>query len=66
MKDTSQIDILEAQLAKIPDKLSRAKDAYLAGVDTVEEYKANKDHLLLEEARIKKHLRELHQKSQRS
>lgn len=36
-------DTILSQLAKLPEKETRAKEAYINGVDTLEEYKANKE-----------------------
>ena len=36
-------DIILSQLAKLPEKEMRAKEAYINGIDTLEEYKANKE-----------------------
>ena len=36
-------DIYLSQLAKLPEKEMRAKEAYINGIDTLEEYKANKE-----------------------
>lgn len=38
-------DIILSQLAKLPEKEVRAKEAYLNGIDTLEEYKANKESI---------------------
>lgn len=37
-----EIKLRQRQLEKISDKLERAKDAYLAGIDSLEEYNASK------------------------
>lgn len=41
-KTTNEKALLEKQLLSIDDKLQRAKNAYLEGIDTAEEYKQNK------------------------
>ena len=38
-----ETDTIISQLAKLPEKEARAKEAYINGVDTLEEYKANKE-----------------------
>jgi hypothetical protein len=38
-------DIILSQLEKLPEKEMRAKEAYINGIDTLEEYKANKEKL---------------------
>ena len=55
-KNTSERHTLERQLAAIPNKLQRAKDAYLDGIDTAEEYKQNKAAIQREEEEISKKL----------
>ncbi len=38
-------DIILSQLEKLPEKEKRAKEAYINGIDTLEEYKANKENI---------------------
>lgn len=40
-----ETDTILSQLAKLPEKEARAKEAYINGVDTLEEYKANKESI---------------------
>ena len=41
----SDADIILSQLEKLPEKEARAKEAYLNGIDTLEEYKENKKNI---------------------
>lgn len=45
-KERSQTDLLQAQITLTERKLDRVRDAYLSGVDTIEEYKTAKDQLI--------------------
>lgn len=49
-QDTSSIKL---QIAQLESRLKRASEAYLAGIDTLSEYKANKSALEVEIAKIK-------------
>ena len=42
IENTSELDAIDAMLQKLETKERRAKDAYMAGVDSIEEYKQNK------------------------
>lgn len=44
--------ILESRLDKLPDKEARIKEAYRNGIDTLEEYKQNKELLMKERAAL--------------
>lgn len=48
----SDSDIISKQLEREQQKLSRAKEAYLNGIDTAEEYKANKQSIQAEIDRL--------------
>ncbi len=50
--------ILEEQLKRIAEKFERIKEAYRNGVDTLEEYKANKELVQSEKDLIEKQLQE--------
>ena len=50
--------ILENQLAQLSQKEKRIKDAYRDGIDTLEEYKENKQILLNERIALEKELSE--------
>ena len=39
------INVILSQLAKLPEKEARAKEAYINGIDTLEEYKTNKENI---------------------
>ena len=51
--------ILEKRLEKISDKYTKAKEAYLAGIDSIDEYKKNKEDILKEENALKDKLNNL-------
>lgn len=55
-EESNERIILEAQLAKIPDKEFRIKEAYRNGIDSLEEYKQNKELLLREKENLEKQL----------
>lgn len=48
----SERKLINSQLQKISNKLQNAKNAYLDGVDTIEEYKQNKKSILDEQQRL--------------
>lgn len=48
----SDREIIERQLERELEKLKRAKEAYLAGIDTAEEYRQNKESLSAEIVRL--------------
>lgn len=50
--DTDQVALLEKQLEKVRNKYTIAKKAYLAEIDTLEEYKTNKEEIAAEENKI--------------
>lgn len=52
--DTGQLALLEKQLEKVRNKYGIAKRAYLAEIDTLEEYKASKEEIANEEKKILK------------
>ena len=54
-----EVEALIKQLDKINSKLERAKEAFLAGVDTIVEYKSNKELLQQEEFNLKARIDEL-------
>ena len=51
-QDTSRLESLKAGLVKLEAKEKRAKEAYLSGIDTIEEYKQNKEALKSERERL--------------
>lgn len=60
VKDNSaELDALNTQLEKVVRKYEIARNAYLNEVDTMEEYKANKEHIQKEENDIKAHIEKL-------
>lgn len=57
--NTNEKVILEKRLEKVSDKYIKAKEAYLAGIDSIEEYKKNKEDILKEENSLKDKLSQL-------
>ena len=55
-KKVSEYEILQTTLERIKEKEKRIKDAYLNGIDSLEEYKLNKNMLEKEKQEIKKKL----------
>jgi len=51
-KENDQLDTLNASLKKIQAKLERHKAAYSSGVDTLEEYKENKEKCIKDEKAV--------------
>lgn len=51
-----------SQLQKLPEKLSRAKEAYINGIDSLEEYKLNKANLEKQKAELENKIKEVSQK----
>lgn len=51
-KINHDLEILENQLAKVAMKETRIKEAYMNGIDTIEEYKSNKEILAKERISI--------------
>jgi len=50
---TNELELLEDKLSKIPDKEERIQIAYEDGIDTIDEYKANKERLQNERETLK-------------
>lgn len=46
--NSSEMELLEKQLNRIPDKLKKAKDLYMQGIDTLEEFSITKSELMNE------------------
>lgn len=55
-KENNQYLILQHQLEQLSDKEIRIKEAYREGVDTIDEYKENKNIILREKSRLLKEL----------
>lgn len=55
-KETDRYSIIKHQLEQLKDKEKRIKEAYRDGIDTLEEYKENKDILTKEKERLTKEL----------
>ncbi|MCL2593063.1 MAG: recombinase family protein [Defluviitaleaceae bacterium] len=62
-QNTHELEGLKANLSKIKTKHTLVKNAYLAQIDTLEEYKHNKRKLSEEEENIKKEIERLSVKS---
>lgn len=60
-KDDSLLELesLTKQLARVQKKYAMAKDAYLAEIDSIEEYKENKQNILEEESQITKKIKSI-------
>ena len=56
---SSEISIVKAQIKKIETKEERVKLAYENGIDTLEEYKANKERLSNDKKMYEKKLKEI-------
>lgn len=56
IKDSSQNEYIEKQIEKETHKLSRVKEAYEKGVDSIEEYAINKKRILADIESLKKKL----------
>ena len=54
--ERNQADLLQAQITQTERKLERVRDAYLSGVDTIDEYKAAKEQLTKSLAQLKHQL----------
>lgn len=54
-----ETELLTAALTRIPSKMMRIKEAYENGIDTLEEYKKNKERLEKEKSEIERKLNEL-------
>ena len=59
-----QIDQLQREISKLTMRESRIKEAYEAGVDTLEEYKNNKDRLVSDRLELTAALSQLLQEEQ--
>lgn len=55
-KESNQYLILQHQLEQLAEKETRIKEAYREGVDTIEEYKENKNIILREKNRLLKEI----------
>lgn len=55
-KENNQYLILQHQLEQLSDKEIRIKEAYVRGIDTIDEYKENKNIILREKSRLLKEL----------
>ena len=60
-KEESEVENLEKQLSRLEQKELRAKEAYIDGIDTKEEYRVNKERIQAERTALEKQLEELTQ-----
>lgn len=58
-----EVNIVLSTLKKVDSKLERIKSAYLNGIDSLEEYKVNKERILSEKSNLEKKLNELKYKA---
>ena len=56
------IRILKKQLTRIPDKLKKAKDLYINGIDSIEEFSATKQTLLNEKKELEDKIKQYESK----
>ncbi len=61
---SSTLQLIQVKIAEADKKLERVKNAYENGVDTIEEYKTNKDKILKEVDELKKLLLEEQKQSE--
>ena len=58
-QNTNEISMLLSELEKLKEKESRCKEAYINGIDSIEEYKENKNYLKIQQEMITKQLTKL-------
>jgi site-specific DNA recombinase len=57
--EEDELKLCQHRLYNIPQKLQRASEAYLAGADSIEEYKKNKSLILQEESLLRRQIERL-------
>ena len=57
--NTAAIEQLQRELSRLDSRESRIRDAYESGIDTLEEYKANKDRLISNRIQLENELENL-------
>lgn len=62
--NNSELEIIQSQLEKMEEKERRIKEAYINGIDTIEEYKENKKDLQNQKELLEKQLSKLKDTSQ--
>lgn len=55
-KSINEYDLIKSSIASLEEKEERIKQSYINGIDTLEEYKQNKDMLIREKERLKNKL----------
>nr|WP_302596424.1 recombinase family protein [uncultured Cellulosilyticum sp.] len=58
-QNTEDIELIQKQLDKMPSRLKKAKDLYINGIDTLEEFSETKNELLKEQTLLKTKLTKL-------
>ena len=61
-KKNEELDYLQNAIEKLDDKEKRIRDAYQAGIDTLEEYKQNKELIARERERLTNQMEQLAEK----
>lgn len=59
LSNMGERELLEKQLAKIPDRIKKAKDLYINGIDTLEEFSVTKTEILKEKELLEEKMRKL-------
>lgn len=54
--DNSEADLIRLSISKLADKEQRIKDSYISGIDTLEEYKENKERIKKERDELESQL----------
>ena len=54
-----ELELLNKQLSKIPGKLKKAKDLYIKGIDTLEEFSVTKSEILNEKTQLEEQIKAL-------
>lgn len=57
--NTAAVDQIQRELSKLSNRENRIRDAYESGIDTLEEYKANKDRLISNRLQLENELENL-------
>lgn len=58
-QNTNEVSMLLSELDKLKEKELRCKEAYINGIDTLDEYKENKNHLKVQQEMITKQISKL-------
>ena len=63
-KNNDETYLLLSELEKLKEKESRCKEAYINGIDTIEEYKENKNYLQIQKEMLNKQMEKLKDKKE--